>query len=98
MILGPEHIMASGALPPGFPMIQIGTDYFWDGALISNTPLAHLLLNIDACSTLVFQVDLFSARGPDSAHDPGCRPATERDRLLQSHPAGGPIISSASLR
>jgi len=64
MTLTPEHIMASGALPPGFPMIQIGTDYYWDGALISNTPLAHLLLNIDACNTLVFQVDLFSARGP----------------------------------
>jgi NTE family protein len=64
MPLTPEHIMASGALPPGFPMVQIGTDYYWDGALISNTPLAHLLLNIDACNTLVFQVDLFSARGP----------------------------------
>lgn len=64
MALGPEHIMASGALPPGFPMIRIGTDYYWDGALVSNTPLAHLLLNIDSCSALVFQVDLFSARGP----------------------------------
>ncbi len=64
MVLTPEHIMASGALPPGFPMVQIGTDYYWDGALISNTPLAHLLLNIDACNALVFQVDLFSARGP----------------------------------
>jgi NTE family protein len=64
MVLTPEHIMASGALPPGFPMIQIGSDYYWDGALISNTPLAHLLLNIDACNALVFQVDLFSARGP----------------------------------
>jgi NTE family protein len=64
MQLGPEHIMASGALPPGFPMVRIGTDHYWDGALISNTPLAHLLLNIDACNTLVFQVDLFSARGP----------------------------------
>jgi NTE family protein len=64
MKLGPEHIMASGALPPGFPMVQVGTDYFWDGALVSNTPLAHLLANIDACNTLVFQVDLFSARGP----------------------------------
>ena len=64
MKLTPEHIMASGALPPGFPMIQIGNDYFWDGALISNTPLAHLLAKIDACNTLVFQVDLFSARGP----------------------------------
>ena len=64
MALTPEHIMASGALPPGFPMIRIGTEYYWDGALVSNTPLAHLLLNIDACNTLVFQVDLFSARGP----------------------------------
>ena len=62
--LTPEHIMASGALPPGFPMIQIGTEYFWDGALVSNTPLAHLLASIDGCNTLVFQVDLFSARGP----------------------------------
>lgn len=64
MTLGPEHIMASGALPPGFPMIRIGTEYYWDGALVSNTPLAHLLLNIESCSALVFQVDLFSARGP----------------------------------
>ncbi|WP_419757676.1 patatin-like phospholipase family protein [Acidisoma sp.] len=64
MTLAPEHIMASGALPPGFPMVQVGTEFFWDGALISNTPLAHLLLNIDDCNTLVFQVDLFSARGP----------------------------------
>jgi NTE family protein len=62
--IGPEHVMASGALPPGFPMVQIGSEYYWDGALVSNTPLAHLLLNIDACNTLVFQVDLFSARGP----------------------------------
>ena len=64
MTIGPEHIMASGALPPGFPMIEIGTEYYWDGALVSNTPLSHLLLNIDSCNTLVFQVDLFSARGP----------------------------------
>jgi NTE family protein len=62
--LTPEHIMASGALPPGFPMVQIGSDYYWDGALVSNTPLADLLLKIDGRNTLVFQVDLFSARGP----------------------------------
>jgi NTE family protein len=64
MSLTPEHIMASGALPPGFPMVQIGTEFYWDGALVSNTPLADLLLKIDARATLVFQVDLFSARGP----------------------------------
>lgn len=60
----PEHIMASGALPPGFPAVRIGTDYFWDGGLVSNTPLQHLLAQDDGKSSLVFQVDLFSARGP----------------------------------
>jgi len=60
----PEHIMASGALPPAFQTVKIGTDYYWDGGLVSNTPLAHLLAQDDDISALVFQVDLFSARGP----------------------------------
>ncbi len=60
----PEHVMASGALPPGFPAVRIGTDYFWDGGLVSNTPLQHLLAQDDGLNSLVFQVDLFSARGP----------------------------------
>ena len=60
----PEHVMASGALPPGFPMIRIGTDYYWDGGVVSNTPLQHLLAQDDTLNSLVFQVDLFSARGP----------------------------------
>jgi NTE family protein len=59
----PEHVMASGALPPALPMIKIGTDYFWDGGLVSNTPLRHLLDNAGTGNMLVFQVDLFSARG-----------------------------------
>ena len=59
----PEHIMASGALPPSLPMIRIGKDYFWDGGLVSNTPLQHLLDNCGSQNTLVFQVDLFSAKG-----------------------------------
>jgi NTE family protein len=58
-----EHIMASGALPPALPMIKIGTDHFWDGGIVSNTPLQHLLDQDDRLNTLVFQVDLFSARG-----------------------------------
>ena len=41
--IGPEHVMASGALPPALPMIKIGTDHFWDGGIVSNTPLQHLL-------------------------------------------------------
>ncbi|MCA6111904.1 patatin-like phospholipase family protein [Bradyrhizobium cenepequi] len=59
----PEHIMASGALPPALPMVKVGTDHFWDGGIVSNTPLQHLLDQADSLNSLVFQVDLFSARG-----------------------------------
>jgi NTE family protein len=61
--LGPEHVMASGALPPALPMVKIGTDHFWDGGIVSNTPLQHLLDQDDKLNSLVIQVDLFSARG-----------------------------------
>lgn len=60
----PEHVMASGALPPALPMVPIGTDQFWDGGLVSNTPLQHIVDNPIGDHVLVFQVDLFSARGP----------------------------------
>ncbi|NVN86153.1 MAG: patatin-like phospholipase family protein [Rhodopseudomonas sp.] len=62
-VIGPEHVMASGALPPALPMVKIGTDHFWDGGIVSNTPLQHLLDQEDKLNSLVFQVDLFSARG-----------------------------------
>jgi NTE family protein len=44
--------------------VKIGTHRFWDGALVSNTPLQYLLEKIGADNLLVFQVDLFSAIGP----------------------------------
>jgi NTE family protein len=60
----PEHIMASGALPPGFPSIVIDGEHYWDGGIASNTPLDFVLdAEIDR-DLLIFQVDLFSARGP----------------------------------
>src|SRR5262249_37530287 len=62
-IIGAEHVAASGALPPALPMVKIGTDHFWDGGIVSNTPLQHLLDLDDSLNTLIFQVDLFSARG-----------------------------------
>ena len=58
-----DHVMASAALPPGFPPIQIEGEYYWDGGLVSNTPLVHVLDTGLTRDTLVFQVDLFSARG-----------------------------------
>jgi NTE family protein len=62
--IGPEHIMASGALPPGFPPIEIDGEFYWDGGLVSNTPLEHVLDQEQKRDLLIFQVDLFSARGP----------------------------------
>ena len=61
--IGPEHVMASGALPPGFPAVQIGDAWYWDGGLTSNSPLWYVLDESSNLDALVFQVDLFSARG-----------------------------------
>ena len=61
--IGPEHIMASGALPPGFPSIVIDNEHYWDGGIASNTPLDFVLDEETKRDLLIFQVDLFSARG-----------------------------------
>jgi NTE family protein len=74
--VGPEHVMASGALPPGFPPIEIEGEPYWDGGLVSNTPLEYVLERggprQDMC---IFQVDLFSAKGrmPQTLFDIGQR-------------------------
>ncbi len=62
--IGPEHIMASGALPPGFPPVWIGGEAYWDGGLVSNTPLQFVLDDEQQDDLLIFQVDLFNAQGP----------------------------------
>jgi NTE family protein len=59
----PEHIMASGALPPGFPAVEIEGEYYWDGGLVSNTPPQWVLETEPRHDTLAFQADLWSARG-----------------------------------
>ena len=59
----PEHVMASGSLPPGFPAVEIDGEFYWDGGLISNTPLQWVVEQGPRQDTLAFQVDLWSARG-----------------------------------
>lgn len=61
--LRPEHFMASGALPPGFPAVEIDGEYYWDGGVVSNTPLSRVLSSEPRRDTLTFQVDLWSAKG-----------------------------------
>jgi NTE family protein len=64
----PEHVMASGALPPAFPPIEIDGEKYWDGGLFSNTPLQYMVDYYPRRSRLIFQVDLFPAHGsvPDN--------------------------------
>jgi len=61
--IGPEHIMASGALPPAFAPVMIDGEPYWDGGIVSNTPLQYVLDHRSAAKILIAQVDLFSARG-----------------------------------
>ncbi len=61
--IGPEHVMASGALPPAFPAVEIDDQFYWDGGIVSNTPLQYVLDARGAADLLVLSVDLFSARG-----------------------------------
>jgi NTE family protein len=60
--LGAKHFMASGALPPGFPAVEIDGEHYWDGGMVSNTPLSRVLSS-EPRDTLTFQIDLWSARG-----------------------------------
>jgi NTE family protein len=59
-----DHIMASGALPPGFPPILIEGEYYWDGGIVSNTPLHYVLdQNERGHALCIYQIDLFPAIG-----------------------------------
>ena len=62
--LRPEHFMASGALPPGFAAVEIDGQFYWDGGLMSNTPIYEVIQTTPRRDTLAFQVDLWSAVGP----------------------------------
>jgi NTE family protein len=90
----PEHIMASGALPPALPAVKIEGEYYWDGGIVSNTPLQYLLEQDEHQSSLVFQVDLFSARGTLPAR---CRTSSRATRrsCIRAAPARIPMPSPA---
>jgi NTE family protein len=58
-----EHVLASSALPPGFGAVEIDGEFYWDGGVVSNTPLEYVIGDVPRRDTLAFQVDLWSARG-----------------------------------
>jgi NTE family protein len=70
-VITPDHVMASGALPPGFAPVEIDGALYWDGGLVSNAPLQYVLedgLQLSCAQgtcppLLIYQVDLFPASG-----------------------------------
>ncbi len=89
--VGPEHVMASGALPPGFPPVEVDGRWYWDGGLAGNTPLDFILHHKPRPDTLIFQIDLWPARGsvPDNIIDVAERAKeiqySSRTRLNNDH-------------
>jgi len=105
--IGREHIMASGALPPGFPAVTIDGRTYWDGGLVSNTPLQVVLETNSNTPLCIFQVDLFSARGSvpvdllevanrekDIRYSSRTRLTTDRFRQLHSIAAAAERLSA----
>jgi NTE family protein len=64
MRIGPEHVMASSALPPAFPPVEIDGELYWDGGIVSNSPLTYVMDEAYRSDALIFQIDLFSGEGP----------------------------------
>ncbi|MCB9264532.1 MAG: patatin-like phospholipase family protein [Lewinellaceae bacterium] len=63
----PEHLLASGSLPPGFPMTRVGEEWYWDGGLFDNTPLLPAIERLDSDPEVqkrLFVVKLFPGEGP----------------------------------
>lgn len=57
------HILASASLPPSFPPTEIDGEYYWDGGVVSNSPMQFVIDNRGRHTALVFQVDLWDANG-----------------------------------
>lgn len=63
MPLGPDHVLASGALPPAFPPVCIDGAYYLDGGVCSNTPLLDLQHALTSEATIVFDVHVWDRQG-----------------------------------
>jgi NTE family protein len=61
--IGPEHVLASGSLPPGFPATEVNGKLYWDGGCVSNTPLDAVVDEPGHPRMVVFLLDLWDAAG-----------------------------------
>jgi len=56
-----DHILASGSLPPGFPWTVINGKYYWDGGIVSNSPLDQIIEHCGGAGMRIFVVDLYAS-------------------------------------
>ena len=92
--LGVRHIMASGALPPAFPAVRIDGELYWDGGILSNTPVEAVFDDNPRQNSLVFAVHMWNPIGPSRPRCGRCSTA----RRTFSIRAGSPATSRASSR
>ncbi len=59
-----EHVLASASLPPGFPWTIVDGKAYWDGGIVSNSPLDLLIDRCGPDGRRVFVVDLFGGKKP----------------------------------
>jgi NTE family protein len=62
--IGMDHVLASSALPPGFPAVEIDGEHFWDGSIYSNTPIEVVFDDNPRRDSLIFAVNMWHAKGP----------------------------------
>ena len=97
--IGPEHIMASGALPPAFPAVRIDGELYWDGGILSNTPTEAIFEDNPRKNSLIFAVHLWNPVGAPAVHHLGGAASAERHPVFkpggQSHRAAAAVASAA---
>ena len=92
----PEHVMASGALPPGFPAVEIEGEHYWDGGLVSNTPLQWVVGKPAAPATRWRSRSISGARTASFRATCRSRHPGEGDPATRAAPAPTPTSSSTS--
>ena len=87
-----DHVRASGALPPGFPPVTIDGEHYWDGGVVSNTPITYVSDERPLTTARIIQVDVFNSQGELP------RNLSQGERTGEGHPVCEPELASTSNR
>lgn len=60
-----RHVLASCALPPAFPAVRVEGNLYWDGGILSNTPIEAVFDDNPRRNSIIFAVQIWNPRGPE---------------------------------